>query len=97
MGFDLQVLVEGPKTGVPRQEMSLKRLHLTTMTMHYPWHAPSRVVKKAWEDAGIDEKWEQSRWAKRVAARKIVSFSFLNKFCRNASLVMMIQIIGIAG
>jgi len=66
-----RVLVDGPTTGVPRQEMSLKRLHLTTLTMSYPWTAPSRMVKKAWEEAGIDEKWEKSRWAQRVAARNI--------------------------
>jgi len=65
-----RVLVDGPVTGVPRQEMSLKRLHLTTLSMRYPWTAPSRVVKKAWADAGIEEKWEKSRWAQRVAARK---------------------------
>ncbi|XP_021945865.1 60S ribosomal protein L14 [Folsomia candida] len=66
-----RVLVDGPLTGITRQEMSLKKLHLTTLGVKFPWTAPTRVVRKAWIAEKIDEKWKASRWAQRVAARKI--------------------------
>ncbi len=69
-------MVDGPETGIVRQEMSLKKLHLTTLGVKFPWTASTRVVRKAWKAEKIDDKWNASRWAQRVAARKIVSFIF---------------------
>jgi len=64
-----RVLVDGPETGIPRGEMSLKKLHLTTMGLKFPFTAPTRVVRKAWKEGEIDKKWEASRWSQRVKAR----------------------------
>jgi len=64
-----RVLVDGPCSGVTRQELSIKRLHLTTLGLKYPFSASTRVVRKAWTAEKIDEKWKNSRWAQRVAAR----------------------------
>ena len=69
----LQVLVDGPETGITRQEMSLKKLHLTTLGLKFPFTAPTRIVRKAWKDGQIDAKWKASRWAQRVDARRTVS------------------------
>ena len=67
-----QVLIDGPLTGVPRQEISLRKLHLTRLGVKFPFTAPTRVVRKAWVDNKIDEKWKNSRWAARVEARQKV-------------------------
>ncbi|ODM95004.1 60S ribosomal protein L14 [Orchesella cincta] len=65
-----RVLVDGPCTGVPRQEMSIKRLHLTNFSMKFPWTASTRVVRKTWTVDKIDDKWKASRWAQRVESRR---------------------------
>jgi len=66
-----RVLVDGPETGITRQEMSIKKLHLTTLSLKFPFTAPTRLVRKAWKEADINKQWEASRWAQRVTARKI--------------------------
>jgi len=65
-----RVLVDGPCSGVSRQELSLKRLHLTTFGLKYPFNASTKAVRKAWTDNKIDDQWKKSRWAQRVEARK---------------------------
>jgi len=57
--------------------MSLKKLHLTTLGLKFPFTAPTRIVRKAWKEGKIEEKWLASRWAQRVAARKTVSNFYL--------------------
>ncbi|CAG7835380.1 unnamed protein product [Allacma fusca] len=64
-----RVLVDGPLTGVARQEISIKKLHLTRLGLKFPFTAPSRVIRKSWADNKIDEKWKNSSWAGRVQAR----------------------------
>lgn len=70
----LQVLVDGPETKVPRGQMRLNELHLTKFKINFPYTASTRVVRKAWNAAKISEKWTESMWAKKVEAKKIVSF-----------------------
>lgn len=34
--------------------------------------ARQKFVRRAWEKAGVNEKWEQSSWAKKIEAREKV-------------------------
>ena len=70
--INLQALVDGPCSGVARQAMSFKQLHLTQFVVNFPHSARSGVVKKAWEKAEIDKKWPETTWAKKIAARELV-------------------------
>lgn len=63
--FWLQVLVDGPETNVSRQAYRLKNLQLTKFALKFPYHAPTRIVRKAWRTADIKTKWENSSWAQK--------------------------------
>lgn len=63
--FLLQVLVDGPETNVSRQAYRLKNLQLTKFALKFPYHAPTRIVRKAWRAADIKTKWENSSWAQK--------------------------------
>lgn len=71
--FFLQVLIDGPTNNVSRSQLRLNQLHLTKYKLKFPFSASSRVVRKAWNDAKVDEAWAQSMWAKKLAAKKTVS------------------------
>jgi large subunit ribosomal protein L14e len=71
--FCWQALVDGPSSGVRRQSMNFKQLHLTQFVLKFPHSARSGVVKKAWEKAEIDKKWPETTWAKKIASRETVS------------------------
>nr|XP_023013466.1 60S ribosomal protein L14 [Leptinotarsa decemlineata] len=75
-----RVLVDGPESNVPRGQIRLNQLHLTKFRIKFPYTASTRVVRKAWNDSKINEKWDESVWAKKVAAKEKVrtSFHFLN-------------------
>merc|ERR1712227_778933 len=61
-----RVLLDGPCTGVGRQEYRIKNLHLTPLKITFPFSARTKVVRKAWEDEKVSEKWAESGWAKRM-------------------------------
>lgn len=63
---ELQVLVDGPQSGVPRQAYRLNNLQLTKFRLNFPFHAPTRVVRKAWAAYNLKEKWELSAWSKKA-------------------------------
>ncbi|XP_046390723.1 60S ribosomal protein L14 [Ischnura elegans] len=65
-----RALVDGPCTGVPRTSVRFNELHLTKFRIKFPFCAATRVVRKAWTDAKIDEKWAESSWARKIEARK---------------------------
>ncbi|XP_073973278.1 ribosomal protein L14 [Rhodnius prolixus] len=65
-----RALVDGPETGVPRSGIRLNQLHLTKFRLRFPFTASTRVVRKAWKDDKLDEKWKESMWAKKVEAKK---------------------------
>ena len=56
----LQVLIDGPQAGVERQEYKIKSLHLTPLKVTFAFSARTKVVRKAWEDEKISEKWAES-------------------------------------
>ena len=65
----LQVLIDGPLSGVPRQEYRIKNLQLTPLSVKLPFNSRSKVVRLAWEDDKVSKKWEESAWAKRMAKK----------------------------
>ncbi|KAL3285066.1 hypothetical protein HHI36_019190 [Cryptolaemus montrouzieri] len=76
-----RVLVDGPNSNVPRGQIRLNQLHLTKFRIKFPFTASTRVVRKAWNDAKVDEKWSESVWAKKVAAKdKRIQLSDFDRF-----------------
>ncbi|XP_072947355.1 large ribosomal subunit protein eL14 [Epargyreus clarus] len=65
-----RALVDGPVTGVSRQQIRLNQLHLTKFRMKYPYTAPTRIVRKSWTEDKIVEKWTESQWAKKLANKE---------------------------
>ncbi|CAK9813475.1 60S ribosomal protein L14 [Anthophora plagiata] len=65
-----RVLVDGPASNVPRSEMRLNELHLTKFRIRFPYTGSTRVVRKAWETAKINDLWKETMWAKKVEAKK---------------------------
>jgi len=65
-----RALVDGPCSGVARQSMNFKQLHLTKFVVSFPHSARTRLVKKAWEKADINKLWQESAWAKKITARE---------------------------
>ncbi|CAL8364456.1 unnamed protein product [Boreogadus saida] len=65
-----RALVDGPCTGVKRQSMPFKCMQLTDFVIKVPHSARQKFVRKAWEKAEVNQKWEQSSWAKKIEAKK---------------------------
>ncbi|XP_071480836.1 large ribosomal subunit protein eL14-like [Diadema antillarum] len=65
-----RALVDGPCSGVQRQGIRFKQLHLTDFVISIPHSARNSTVRKAWEKDEITKKWEETRWAKKLAAKK---------------------------
>ncbi|XP_043520604.1 60S ribosomal protein L14 [Frieseomelitta varia] len=65
-----RVLVDGPASNVPRCEMRLNELHLTKFRIRFPYTGSTRVVRKAWEAANINDLWKETMWARKVEAKK---------------------------
>jgi len=75
-----RVLVDGPTTGVKRQELSLRRASLTDVVISIPRGAKTAVVKKAAEEAKLVEKFNNTPLGKRQA--KTVKRASLSDFDR---------------
>merc|ERR1711976_834747 len=65
-----RALVDGPCSGVARKALPFKSLHLTKFTMKIAHSARTAVVKKAWEGANINSQWQETTWAKKLAAKQ---------------------------
>ncbi|DAZ93102.1 TPA: hypothetical protein N0F65_006854 [Lagenidium giganteum] len=65
-------LIDGPfnVTGVNRQVISFKRLALTDLTVKIPRQPREATLKKALAADNTVEKWNQTAWAKKIAAKK---------------------------
>lgn len=61
-----RVLVEGPTTGVRRQELSLRRVSLTEFVLNVPRGVSSANLKKAVEEFGLTNKWEATPFGKKL-------------------------------
>lgn len=69
------MLVDGPSqkegASVPRQSMALANLIITHLVIpKLPRAAGRGPVSKAWEKEGVEEKWNESAWAKRREQRE---------------------------
>lgn len=72
---EYQALVDGPskdtKMAVPRHAAALGNLILTHIVIpQLPRAAGRGAVAKAWEKNEVEQKWEESAWAKRRATRE---------------------------
>ena len=68
-----QALIDGPCTGVLRQDINFKALHLTKLLINIGHSARSGTVRKAWESSEISKKWAETKWAKKKVAQARVS------------------------
>ncbi|XP_055378533.1 60S ribosomal protein L14 [Condylostylus longicornis] len=76
-----KVLIDGPLTGVPRQEYRLNNLHLTKFRLKFPYHAPTRVVRKIWKDFNVRAEWKKTAWSqKAVSIRKRTQLNDFDRF-----------------
>ncbi|XP_064474904.1 large ribosomal subunit protein eL14-like [Ornithodoros turicata] len=66
-----RALVDGPCSGVPRQPVSFKHLRLTRQKIRIPHSTSTKVVRKNWEKDGVAQKWQESTFAKKLAARQL--------------------------
>jgi len=57
--------------------MRLNELHLTKFRLRFPFSGSTRVVRKAWDTANINELWKQTMWSRKVEAKKKVLKKFL--------------------
>ena len=76
-----KVLVHGPKEGVRRQEISLKRLTLTEFKLDIKRGIHKDDLVKAIEAEKIDEKFKETSYGKRMARRiKRASLTDFDRF-----------------
>jgi large subunit ribosomal protein L14e len=66
-----RVLIHGPKEGVRRQEISLKRLTLTNFKLDIKRGIHKDNLVKAIDDFKLDEKFKETPEAKKIAKRKL--------------------------
>ena len=64
-----KVLVHGPKEGVRRQEISLRRITLTEFKLDIKRGIHKDDLVKAIESAKIDEKFKETAYGKKLARR----------------------------
>ena len=64
-----RVLVHGPKEGVRRQEISLKRITLTDFKLDIHRGIHKDALVKAITDYKLDDKFKESHYAKKIARR----------------------------
>jgi large subunit ribosomal protein L14e len=64
------VLVDGPTTNVRRQELSLSRVQLSEWTLNIPRGVKRVALKQAITDFGLEKKWKESSWGKKVQRRE---------------------------
>ncbi|KAI1424593.1 ribosomal protein L14-domain-containing protein [Xylaria sp. FL1777] len=64
-----RVLVDGPsadeKLVVPKGPIALSDVFLTELSLEIPRALRTGTLKKFWEKAEIDKKWQASKWAQR--------------------------------
>ena len=77
-----RVLVDGPTklTGIRRQIVPLKRIALTDLKVKIGLNARQKSLEKAWAAGDILNKWNNTAWAKKLAAKKVRAAS--NDFTR---------------
>ena len=64
------MLCDNPSNQVPRQTINLKHVNLTDIVIKVPHGARTRVVRKVYDKAEVDAKWEKTAWAQKLAKRE---------------------------
>ena len=64
-----KVLIDGPTSGVRRQEISLKRVSLTDFKLDVPKGIRRHSLKKSIEEFGLEKKWGETSWARKLQKR----------------------------
>ena len=64
-----KVHVDGPTTGVKRQEISMRRVSLTDFKVEVPRGVKRAALKKAVTDANLEKQWGESSWARKLQKR----------------------------
>ncbi|CEM16919.1 unnamed protein product [Vitrella brassicaformis CCMP3155] len=67
---DRRALIDGPLTGVVRQTIPYKRLRLTDLRVEVDRGCSTDSLAQALEDDSTLSKWEETTWAKKLAAKK---------------------------
>ena len=60
--------------------MKLSDLHLTKFKLSIPFTGSTRVVRKAWDEAKIDEAWNKTMWARKIQAKAKVNLNLFLLF-----------------
>lgn len=77
-----RLLIDGPCSGVPRSVISLKHVNLTDFSIKIPFGSRTGTVKTAWEKADVVSKWNETPWAKKIAAKERKSqMTDFDRFC----------------
>jgi len=66
-----KLLVDGPSSGVPRSIKNYKEIQLTKFKVNIRVGQRTGGIKKAFDEAGINNKWSETTWAKKNQAKKI--------------------------
>ena len=61
--------MDGPCSGVRRQALSFNKLSLTDFKISISRSAREKQLRKSYEAADINTKWEQTAWARRIAKK----------------------------
>ena len=68
-----KALVDGPCSNVRRKVVNFKALQLTKFKIKVLRGQRTKNIKKAWEEAKINEEWEKTTWAKKLRQRSLVT------------------------
>ncbi len=64
-----KVLIDGPTTGVRRQEISMRRVSLTDLKVEVKKGVKRAALKKAITDSNLEKQWGESSWARKLQKR----------------------------
>lgn len=65
--------MDGPCTNVKRQAISFSKLSLTDFKVKISHSAREKQVRKAYEEADVTTKWQQTAWARRIEKKAVRS------------------------
>ncbi|KAK7072400.1 60S ribosomal protein L14 [Halocaridina rubra] len=65
-----RALIDGPCTGVPRQEYKFSNMYLTKYLLKIERGQRRRRLRLAWASSKVSEKFEKSNWRKNIQKRE---------------------------
>jgi len=65
-----RVLVEGPHSGVKRQQIPIRWLQMTDLKCEIGRGARQKTLKAAMAEADMENKWKATGWAKKLAIKE---------------------------